>query len=909
MSAAIPTTLLQRETFELSRSMEFFSEKELTAQIGFNKHNWPVALLKELIDNALDACEYANIPPAISLELHQDALNVADNGPGLPLEKLDRSLDYLVRVSDKTGYVSPSRGQQGNALKTLWAAPFVASGTGLIEVQTAAYRREVRITLDRIAQTPKMELVDTGDPPDVKNGTKITLHWEGIAGYLDRHYYPTFYSTAIAVADFNPHCALTIGERRFHATTPVHATDPAWQHWRPDHLTAPHWYTPESFRNLIALMLNTEQRGGKARSVNEFIREFHGLTGTGKAKVIASTTGLTGSMLHDLIKADDVDMTKATALLKAMQQTARPVKPEMLGVLGVAHFAAALARYAAVPESAEYRRATGDVDGLPYVLEVGFAIKEDADKNRTLRIGVNFSPALAQPFVALDSALGDALCTDSDPIVALVHLACPAVQFTDRGKTKAILPRQIGDDLRRLVKLVTARFTKAKRQADRNGQMDARAMKELANAHKVKPMTVKAAACQVMEAAYLKASSNGTLPANARQIMYAARPLIIKLTGKESPWKNSSTFTQGLLNDFITEHPELCATWDVVFDDRGHFAEPHTGRKIGIGTLAVRGYIRQWEKRLTTSSNAPQFAVRVETNGPANRYQFALFIEKEGFTPLLASAKIAERYDLAIMSTKGMSTTAARQLVETLSDSGVTILVARDFDKSGFSIVHTLRTDTRRYQFKTPPNVIDIGLRLEDAKTLQLDDEAVVYREAKDPRPGLLDRGATQEEIDFLVASKADNPESADDDSEDGDEEEVTPDSKKKAHWVGKRVELNAMDSATFIRWLEEKLEAHGVTKIVPNNTTIRKAWKRQWQTAWLNREIEKAKERMPVAPPPPLGIKNRLVDDLADDPAMAWDHALATRAAKGKRRPKALKKQHWRFKRLIRPRRAGAAQ
>ena len=177
MSAPIPT--FQRETFTLSRALEFFSERELTAQIGFSQPDWPVALLKELLDNALDACESVGIAPAITVELHDDALVVADNGPGLPLAALERSLDYLVRVSDKTGYISPSRGQQGNALKTLWAAPFVATGEGRIEVQTVAYRREVRITLDRIAQVPDLELVDIGEP-DVKTGTKITLHWSGV---------------------------------------------------------------------------------------------------------------------------------------------------------------------------------------------------------------------------------------------------------------------------------------------------------------------------------------------------------------------------------------------------------------------------------------------------------------------------------------------------------------------------------------------------------------------------------------------------------------------------------------------------------------------------------------------------------------------------------------------------------
>src|SRR5262249_30535155 len=45
-------------------------------------------------------------------------------------------------------------------------------------------------------------------------------------------------------------------------------------------------------------------------------------------------------------------------------------------------------------------------------------------------------------------------------------------------------------------------------------------------------MTVKEAAWKVMEDAYLKASDNGTLPAKARQIMYAARGQILELTGR-----------------------------------------------------------------------------------------------------------------------------------------------------------------------------------------------------------------------------------------------------------------------------------------------------------------------------------------------------------------------------------------
>src|SRR5262249_56960994 len=107
------------------------------------------------------------------------------------------------------------------------------------------------------------------------------------------------------------------------------------------------------------------------------------------------------------------------------------------------------------------------------------------------------------------------------------------------------------------------------------------------------------------------------------------------------------------------------------------------------------------------------------TSGPANRYRYALFIEKEGFDALLKAARIAERFDLAIMSTKGMSVTAARTLVERLSEAGVTILVLHDFDKSGFSIMNTLAPSTGRYRYRSTPRIIDIGLPLEDVRGLE----------------------------------------------------------------------------------------------------------------------------------------------------------------------------------------------
>jgi len=174
-------TTFERTTFQMSRSLEFFSEKELQMQIGFPRHGWPIALLKELIDNALDACETAGILPEIEVTLGPDAISIQDNGPGLPASTIERSLDYLIRVSDKAHYVSPSRGQLGNALKCVWAAPYVACGErGAVEVITGGTTHQVHVTVDRLEERPTLHH-DTAPAPFVKNGTLVRMIWPQIA--------------------------------------------------------------------------------------------------------------------------------------------------------------------------------------------------------------------------------------------------------------------------------------------------------------------------------------------------------------------------------------------------------------------------------------------------------------------------------------------------------------------------------------------------------------------------------------------------------------------------------------------------------------------------------------------------------------------------------------------------------
>ncbi len=89
-------------------------------------------------------------------------------------------------------------------------------------------------------------------------------------------------------------------------------------------------------------------------------------------------------------------------------------------------------------------------------------------------------------------------------------------------------------------------------------------------------VTIRESAWNCMEKAYLKASSNGKLPAHARQIMYAARPYIQRTADREIGKDFDQYFTQTLLPDYMQENLDETIGWNVVFDARGHFYEPHT---------------------------------------------------------------------------------------------------------------------------------------------------------------------------------------------------------------------------------------------------------------------------------------------------------------------------------------------
>jgi hypothetical protein len=392
------------------------------------------------------------------------------------------------------------------------------------------------------------------------------------------------------------------------------------------------------------------------------------------------------------------------------------------------------------------------------------------------------------------------------------------------------------DKLKSLIKGATDKWRKQRQAEERS----ARARLRRSTWFRRRPTTIKEAAWRVMERAY-RSASGSLRQANPRQIFYKARPLILDITGKD--YLDSKYFTQTLLVDFINE---TGVDWDILWDDRGHFREPHTERVIGVGTLAVRHYLASC--RTPKVEEAAIVSALVTTQGPQGRYGAALFIEKEGFQGILEASGIAEKFDIAIMSTKGMSVSAARQLIDGLAAKRVRILVLRDFDVAGFSIAKTFVTSGRRHVFRHRVDWVDLGLRLADVEAEELESEPFQLPDTGRGMAALKSRleinGATQEEIAFLME--------------------------------GERVELNAMDSDQLVAFVERKLEEHGVEKVVPDGETLEAVYAAMMRSARAKKALKGELEGINAEPIESLAdLAERVAAKLEEEPETTWDGAV----------------------------------
>lgn len=168
---------IERRAFSQLRVAEYLRFETLQKMTGRSFRDFPRVVVKELLDNALDAVETAGSAPQIEVVIDQDArarcfrLRVVDNGDGLSPDMVARTLDFETLTSDKALYRTPSRGQQGNALKSIIAMPYALGNKNpLVTITARGLQHQIRLRLgagDEIIPGHKTESVENAEGTDI----------------------------------------------------------------------------------------------------------------------------------------------------------------------------------------------------------------------------------------------------------------------------------------------------------------------------------------------------------------------------------------------------------------------------------------------------------------------------------------------------------------------------------------------------------------------------------------------------------------------------------------------------------------------------------------------------------------------------------------------------------------------
>jgi hypothetical protein len=476
---------LERTMFEVSRASEYFDARQLSQLTGMPQEEFASVCLKELVDNALDACETAGVPPEVGIEVEMDGeqihLTVSDNGPGIPPEVVKKVLDYSIRVSDKAAYRSPTRGAQGNALKTIIGIPYALGSREPLIVKAQGVRHSIAPWVDPAGAVH----FDYSSTQEDTEGTTVSLEMPGgwaegeVRGGLPEYYHEQDFDPehwCRSFAAFNPHATISYqgngdGSKRpgiykshiggvsyqgknsdtKHLEIYKPTIEGTIKKYVPSQPTSPHWYSAESLKGLAFNHIAHARAGGRDLPVGEFVRQFQGLSSTRKAKAVTASLPEEIDYLSDF--TDQPEMVGI--LLELMQRESKPPKAAALGWVGKDHFEHFFERtYDEVKEFNYVRRSNTLPSGLPFTFE--FALAHITQPGH-LYCGINFSPTFGDPlagttlagpkfkasgiqgFLSVGHALPQRERTwyeTPTSVAVAAHIATPAPIFLDRGKTR-----------------------------------------------------------------------------------------------------------------------------------------------------------------------------------------------------------------------------------------------------------------------------------------------------------------------------------------------------------------------------------------------------------------------------------------------------------------------------------------
>jgi hypothetical protein len=482
------------------------------------------------------------------------------------------------------------------------------------------------------------------------------------------------------------------------------------------------------------------------RPVRDLIANLDGCSGA-KAGEIVIAAGL------GRISCRDVTTVQAATLLTTARGFTKQVNPKRLGTIGPSAFPDFA--YAVADGEASFGARSPEAI-IPFVVEAWVTVAG------TTSIGacVNRTPITGDVRAVRDRRDIDihgcgihrtiAQASKDVQFSIWVNITTPYMPITSDGKAPDLAPFR-GE--------IAKAVSKGVRLAYRPGSTD-------------KP-TQKDVVLENLDDVIAEVSGDGAYRFNQRQLLYKLRPIVHAELSAELTTNNFSR----IITDYENEHGEIPGMYR---EPRGSIYHPHRGETITLGDLMVEKYER-----------------------PAWLFNKIIYIEKEGFSEALKAVQWPERHDCMLMSSKGFTTRAARDLVDKAAshDEPVTIFCVHDADAHGTMIYQTFQEATKARGARKI-KIANLGLEPWEALAMGLEIETIP---AEDRRRAVADY-ACNHPGNFGAAG--------------------VPVSRWVSDWdewlQTKRVELNAMSTPQFIGWLDEKMADYD--KLVPPSEVIGKA-------------------------------------------------------------------------------------
>jgi hypothetical protein len=458
------------EAFSFNREFDFVRLDGLRRATGLPPHEWDLYIVKELIDNALDAdealwqadrrqwprveirMEYISIPARRAQQL----LIQVSNRAVFPVEQLADIFATQWYTSRKAFLKGLTRGALGNALKTLLGIPYAlrhrVASDWQPELKPLSMRCQdqeylPRYVIDATAQTIHFEC-ETKTRKSVA-GTMVRIGLD----HFEQEQPRTLTQLTYLAEQYhlcNPHTefrwTVELGDQEW---LKVYEANPTWAD-KFQGLAPVQWYPPATFQEVLGALYrraNNDVETGQL-SITTACRYFAGFNADPRPDAMTTIIEGFGS---DSLTTADIDSPVATCLYQVLCRHSLPVASERLGRIGPEHIRTVLTETLPVEGEVFYESATdsGDDPEIPFVIEA--AIVRLKEGKRQIWTALNFTPTYSDPFfrrrlrapvqpdepvLGLRGLLNIYGISDDEPALLFLHLICPNIEHHEFSKTE-----------------------------------------------------------------------------------------------------------------------------------------------------------------------------------------------------------------------------------------------------------------------------------------------------------------------------------------------------------------------------------------------------------------------------------------------------------------------------------------